>query len=116
MIRRPPRSTLFPYTTLFRSPVRASSALSPTALSVWPSGAGTEGSSADRPAVEAGAPDPSGRAPAAAVPSAPDPVAAGPCAPAGGGVGEGRGGGEGRFSGAARHLKKKKKEMEGVSA
>src|SRR2546430_9945258 len=23
MIRRPPRSTLFPYTTLFRSPVRA---------------------------------------------------------------------------------------------
>src|SRR5256885_13188182 len=24
MIRRPPRSTLFPYTTLFRSPVRAS--------------------------------------------------------------------------------------------
>src|SRR5258708_29017255 len=27
MIRRPPRSTLFPYTTLFRSPIRASSAL-----------------------------------------------------------------------------------------
>src|SRR2546425_2443436 len=26
MIRRPPRSTLFPYTTLFRSPVRASGA------------------------------------------------------------------------------------------
>ena len=25
MIRRPPRSTLFPYTTLFRSPVGASS-------------------------------------------------------------------------------------------
>src|SRR2546426_7795363 len=25
MIRRPPRSTLFPYTTLFRSPVRATS-------------------------------------------------------------------------------------------
>src|SRR5437899_6367029 len=24
MIRRPPRSTLFPYTTLFRSPLRAS--------------------------------------------------------------------------------------------
>src|SRR3712207_8434451 len=24
MIRRPPRSTLFPYTTLFRSPIRAS--------------------------------------------------------------------------------------------
>src|SRR3712207_8713413 len=27
MIRRPPRSTLFPYTTLFRSPVRARRAL-----------------------------------------------------------------------------------------
>src|SRR2546421_4084114 len=26
MIRRPPRSTLFPYTTLFRSPVRPASA------------------------------------------------------------------------------------------
>src|SRR5438067_5131888 len=26
MIRRPPRSTLFPYTTLFRSPVAASAA------------------------------------------------------------------------------------------
>src|SRR3712207_9013933 len=30
MIRRPPRSTLFPYTTLFRSPVRAP--LSPVEL------------------------------------------------------------------------------------
>src|SRR5258707_2413618 len=28
MIRRPPRSTLFPYTTLFRSPARASDHLS----------------------------------------------------------------------------------------
>src|SRR5258705_13928716 len=27
MIRRPPRSTLFPYTTLFRSPARAGSAI-----------------------------------------------------------------------------------------
>src|SRR3989441_5348204 len=27
MIRRPPRSTLFPYTTLFRSPMRVSAAL-----------------------------------------------------------------------------------------
>src|SRR2546422_4123112 len=27
MIRRPPRSTLFPYTTLFRSPVRAARVL-----------------------------------------------------------------------------------------
>src|SRR2546429_3219159 len=29
MIRRPPRSTLFPYTTLFRSRLRAPSALAP---------------------------------------------------------------------------------------
>src|SRR5256885_13303934 len=30
MIRRPPRSTLFPYTTLFRSPSRAADCPSPT--------------------------------------------------------------------------------------
>src|SRR3712207_8347415 len=30
MIRRPPRSTLFPYTTLFRSPTGSSGAPSPT--------------------------------------------------------------------------------------
>src|SRR5437899_8396973 len=30
MIRRPPRSTLFPYTTLFRSPGRTSSPPAPT--------------------------------------------------------------------------------------
>src|SRR2546430_9970505 len=30
MIRRPPRSTLFPYTTLFRSPARSSSSKSVT--------------------------------------------------------------------------------------
>src|SRR3712207_8354996 len=29
MIRRPPRSTLFPYTTLFRSPVRVEQPLDP---------------------------------------------------------------------------------------
>src|SRR5258706_1095918 len=29
MIRRPPRSTLFPYTTLFRSPLQISLALAP---------------------------------------------------------------------------------------
>src|SRR5437016_10265804 len=34
MIRRPPRSTLFPYTTLFRSDVRASAPLVFTAHSV----------------------------------------------------------------------------------
>src|SRR3712207_9122491 len=39
MIRRPPRSTLFPYTTLFRSP---SQVLSPALLSgVWRSQQGT---------------------------------------------------------------------------
>src|SRR2546425_8822021 len=32
MIRRPPRSTLFPYTTLFRSPVLVSCCPSPAAL------------------------------------------------------------------------------------
>src|SRR5687768_18284602 len=33
MIRRPPRSTLFPYTTLFRSPVRRGR--EPTAAECW---------------------------------------------------------------------------------
>src|SRR2546422_7042540 len=46
MIRRPPRSTLFPYTTLFRSPVAAQLAGHPaihagqTVLSLQPRGAG----------------------------------------------------------------------------
>src|SRR2546430_12589161 len=44
MIRRPPRSTLFPYTTLFRSPPRA------PAPSLWRSGRGTAGSPRTRPA------------------------------------------------------------------
>src|SRR5260370_18370478 len=30
MIRRPPRSTLFPYTTLFRSPMRHTNSAAPT--------------------------------------------------------------------------------------
>src|SRR2546430_5626801 len=34
MIRRPPRSTLFPYTTLFRSRVRVVAAISPSSV-VW---------------------------------------------------------------------------------
>src|SRR3712207_8705715 len=34
MIRRPPRSTLFPYTTLFRSAVRARGALGPRRAAV----------------------------------------------------------------------------------
>src|SRR5262245_62224973 len=36
MIRRPPRSTLFPYTTLFRSPkISTSSSLAPLATLGW---------------------------------------------------------------------------------
>src|SRR5256885_11182898 len=35
MIRRPPRSTLFPYTTLFRSKMGASPSFPPTAISSW---------------------------------------------------------------------------------
>src|SRR3712207_7323318 len=35
MIRRPPRSTLYPYTTLFRSPMAAASARSHAARSGW---------------------------------------------------------------------------------
>src|SRR5436190_15186401 len=36
MIRRPPRSTLFPYTTLFRSPVRAEGRPGGAGWSQWP--------------------------------------------------------------------------------
>src|SRR2546430_5529834 len=36
MIRRPPRSTLFPYTTLFRSRARAAGVTTPTALDALP--------------------------------------------------------------------------------
>src|SRR5208283_5977779 len=36
MIRRPPRSTLFPYTTLFRSPGAARRASPPPARRRWP--------------------------------------------------------------------------------
>src|SRR5712672_4088749 len=45
MIRRPPRSTLFPYTTLFRSPTRHP--LGPSAAAADPrdTGAGTHGRS-----------------------------------------------------------------------
>src|SRR5215475_1362516 len=39
MIRRPPRSTLFPYTTLFRSAMRRSSGVSTTTRSLTPSSA-----------------------------------------------------------------------------
>src|SRR4051794_41309079 len=40
MIRRPPRSTLFPYTTLFRSPGCSSSAAKRLLTSAWPAPAG----------------------------------------------------------------------------
>src|SRR3712207_7072106 len=43
MIRRPPRSTLFPYTTLFRSPTPSSSSPSP-----WTSRTAPSGSSSSR--------------------------------------------------------------------
>src|SRR2546422_8481905 len=36
MIRRPPRSTLFPYTTLFRSPISAASKATRTGSSALP--------------------------------------------------------------------------------
>src|SRR5256885_11801037 len=36
MIRRPPRSTLFPYTTLFRSPMLPRSLICPTGTKVRP--------------------------------------------------------------------------------
>src|SRR3712207_8427380 len=63
MIRRPPRSTLFPYTTLFRSAVRGllsafsslarriigvSTAVGATALTVMPSGPSSPASDLDR--------------------------------------------------------------------
>src|SRR3712207_9456195 len=37
MIRRPPRSTLFPYTTLFRSPSTVPYSGSPPRSRIWPS-------------------------------------------------------------------------------
>src|SRR5437667_5657974 len=35
MIRRPPRSTLFPYTTLFRSRVKSSTSNSSSSAAIW---------------------------------------------------------------------------------
>src|SRR5258706_2684819 len=54
MIRRPPRSTLFPYTTLFRSPPTGWSLLAP---GLGGQGAGAERGQGERPA--AGPPSPS---------------------------------------------------------
>src|SRR5260370_23369189 len=50
MIRRPPRSTLFPYTTLFRSALDVRAALRPAALAGLPVQLRTE-------RVEAGGPE-----------------------------------------------------------
>src|SRR2546426_6604002 len=47
MIRRPPRSTLFPYTTLFRSPPLTTPS-SPPARSIWPATSAAGGSAAAR--------------------------------------------------------------------
>src|SRR5256886_10676604 len=59
MIRRPPRSTLFPYTTLFRSPRNARPSVGgggvtvkpPVSTTVWPSGFDTATSRAPIAAV-----------------------------------------------------------------
>src|SRR5260221_6340090 len=50
MIRRPPRSTLFPYTTLFRSPVRR--ALQPDRMQTRITGDDLPGAACRRVAVE----------------------------------------------------------------
>src|SRR5438874_7590648 len=47
MIRRPPRSTLFPYTTLFRSPPSRTS-LGPSASTAGTTGAATAGGACGR--------------------------------------------------------------------
>src|SRR5436190_17370378 len=47
MIRRPPRSTLFPYTTLFRSPMAVHTAGAPGAVSI-PDNSAAELSGIDR--------------------------------------------------------------------
>src|SRR2546426_11879198 len=47
MIRRPPRSTLFPYTTLFRSP-HSPDIPHPDALPAWPSPTPLRPATADR--------------------------------------------------------------------
>src|SRR5260370_19611024 len=60
MIRRPPRSTLFPYTTLFRSTVFGSSVIcSPNGSAVW-TGAAAGGDVAGVSAVAGGVPGAAG--------------------------------------------------------
>src|SRR3712207_8306713 len=63
MIRRPPRSTLFPYTTLFRSPRRARRAATRGAVSGARAAAALIAGSPTRPGVRAR------RAPAAWAPA-----------------------------------------------
>src|SRR3712207_7362569 len=64
MIRRPPRSTLFPYTTLFRSPLPSRSSqrtIAASASRLWsPSNSGAESTSGPSP-VYGSSPSPEGR-------------------------------------------------------
>src|SRR2546430_9796106 len=55
MIRRPPRSTLFPYTTLFRSALITFTLLSPTAFSIPVTSVFSSAGAAAAPAPAAGA-------------------------------------------------------------
>src|SRR5258708_25533980 len=51
MIRRPPRSTLFPYTTLFRSPSSSRTAVATLLGGLTPLQSGQQGSPLTRPCV-----------------------------------------------------------------
>jgi len=53
MIRRPPRSTLFPYTTLFRSPVAVAAATPPPVTVAPAAPASTQAAAPAEPAVPA---------------------------------------------------------------
>src|SRR2546425_7934359 len=61
MIRRPPRSTLFPYTTLFRSRVRRGVPARGLSLRGLPFGPGAPSARAGAHARADGAPGPKGR-------------------------------------------------------
>src|SRR5437667_4500653 len=58
MIRRPPRSTLFPYTTLFRSYDADNRPLLVMRSNLWASGYDVDGKSVDRKSGSAGMPRP----------------------------------------------------------
>src|SRR2546429_9637648 len=101
MIRRPPRSTLFPYTTLFRSrmkPISPESTADDTSVGLWLAGS-WRGPGAPLFRVPRGGKGGGGER--------------GGGRPAPKRTGEGRGGGKGRNRGAADYLKKKKKNRSG---